>query len=306
MVNQETLDLFANNAAAMAAGDAEHLAKQQLPPDVSCSTGISYDSDDLEAHKLDIYRPQGSDGKTLPVIIDFHGGGLYYGSKENNKCRDMALASHGYAVINANYRLVPSVSFLGQIQDAIKVFDWVRNNAEVHAFSQDNIFVTGDSAGGTLALYAVAAQNSPVLSQAFHIPRVGLNILALAVTSGMFRLRGGVHATALSYYMNGYLQTPGDHIALEPYLDLDKLIIDGTVPPMYMITSSEDFIADNSYELARTLQARHRDFAMTVWPRGKERVLGHIFNITQAGDPDAMQAQQAIDDIARFFDGFAV
>lgn len=51
------------------------------------------------------------EGAALPVIVDFHGGGLYYGNKENNECRDMLLARQGFAVVNANYRLVPSVSF---------------------------------------------------------------------------------------------------------------------------------------------------------------------------------------------------
>ncbi len=85
------------------------------------------------------------------------------------------------------------------------------------------------------------------------------------------------------YYMEGYLQTPADHIKVNPYLDLDKLIVDGDVPPIYMITSVEDFIADNTYELARILHARHKDHAMSVWPKGRERVLGHVFNIVQAG-----------------------
>lgn len=76
---------------------------------------------------------------------------------------------------------------------------------------------------------------------------------------------------ALSYYMEGYLQTPADHIKVNPYLDLDKLIVDGDVPPIYMITSVEDFIADNTYELARILHARHKDHAMSVWPKGRER-----------------------------------
>ncbi len=35
------------------------------------------------------------EGAALPVIVDFHGGGLYYGNKENNECRDMLLAAKG-------------------------------------------------------------------------------------------------------------------------------------------------------------------------------------------------------------------
>ena len=61
--------------------------------------------------------------------------------------------------------------------------------------------------------------------------------------------------------------------------------MDGDVPPIYMITSVEDFIADNTYELARILHARHKDHAMSVWPKGRERVLGHVFNIVQAAIP---------------------
>ena len=96
------------------------------------------------------------------------------------------------------------------------------------------------------------------------------------------------------------LQTPADHIKVNPYLDLDKLIVDGDVPPIYMITSVEDFIADNTYELARILHARHKDHAMSVWPKGRERVLGHVFNIVQAGDPEAGEAHQVICDIADY------
>ena len=77
-------------------------------------------------------------------------------------------------------------------------------------------------------------------------------------------------------------------------------IVDGDVPPIYMITSVEDFIADNTYELARILHARHKDHAMSVWPKGRERVLGHVFNIVQAGDPEAGEAHQVICDIADY------
>ena len=160
--------------------------------------------------------------------------------------------------------------------------------------------MTGDSAGGALALYLCAANGSTQLAGALGLWQSGIEVHALVMTSGMFRLQGGVHANALSYYMEGYLQTPADHIKVNPYLDLDKLIVDGDVPPIYMITSVEDFIADNTYELARILHARHKDHAMSVWPKGRERVLGHVFNIVQAGDPEAGEAHQVICDIADY------
>ena len=43
--------------------------------------------------------------------------------------RDMLLARQGFAVVNANYRLVPSVSFPAQLADAMAVLDWIRDHA---------------------------------------------------------------------------------------------------------------------------------------------------------------------------------
>ncbi|OTA27603.1 esterase [Alloscardovia macacae] len=325
MISQNALDLFAANRAAMAAGDAPHLSAQVLPgPDaVSVMRDVAYVSSaegtSLSEQMLDVYRPAGvATEHPLPVILDFHGGGLYYGSKENNACRDMRLAEKGFAVVNANYRLVPEVSFPTQLQDAMRALVWIRDHADEYGFDLENVFVTGDSAGGALALYLCAANSSAALAGALGLGAVGgvngasgassvssvsgVDVRGLVVTSGMFRLTGGVHATALSYYGEGYFQTPRDHILMKPYLDLDKLIVDAgaSFPPVFMMTSVEDFIADNTYELARIFHARHRDHALKVWPRGRERALGHVFHIVQAGDPSARQASEAIEDIAQF------
>lgn len=303
MIDQEVLDLLECNASSMASSDAPRLAAQKLPWDIERLKDIDYAGDESSEHSLDIYRPKGSGGSELPVIVDFHGGGLYYGDKKNNECRDMRFAEHGFAVVNANYRLVPSVSFPSQLKDAMAVLDWVRDNAEEYGLDAGRVCVTGDSAGGALALYLCAANGSRNVAGALGVRQSGITVQALAVTSGMFRLSGGVHATALSYYIQAYLQTPADHVMMNPYLDLDKLVVDagGGLPPVYMVTSREDFIADNTYELARILQSHHRDHAMKVWQQGRERQLGHIFNITQAGDPEAVEASHAIADIIGFF-----
>lgn len=311
MVDQEVLNLFASNVAAMTKGDAPHLAVQVLPDGVERIKDLPYMperegevSDETRgAHLLDIYKPADAPADVpLPVIVDFHGGGLYYGNKENNECRDMLLAARGFAVVNANYRLVPSVSFPSQLKDAMAVLDWIAAHGAEYGLDVNRVSVTGDSAGGALALYLCAANASAQLAGALGVAPSPITVRALAVTSGMFRLSGGVHATALSYYGQGYFQTPGDHVMMTPYLNLDKLVVDAGegLPPVYMVTSVEDFIADNSYELARILHSRHRNHAMKVWARGDGRALGHVFNIVQAGDPDASEAHEAIADIADF------
>lgn len=61
---------------------------------------------------LDVYRPKSVEG-ALPVIVDIHGGGWYYGDKELNKYYCMSLVKYGFAVVNVSYRLAPGAFDLG-------------------------------------------------------------------------------------------------------------------------------------------------------------------------------------------------
>lgn len=304
MISREVMNLFENNRSSMKANDQPHLSSQQLPDNVKRDKDISYidGKDSREETMLDIYRPSEDADTLMPVVIDFHGGGLYYGNKENNECRDMLFAAQGFAVVNANFPLVPEVSVPTQMRTAIQVLHWVSGHGSEYGLDTNRVCLTGDSAGGALALYLAAANGSPQVAQSLGLTPAGFDIRAMTVTSGMFRLEGGVHATALSYYGQGYFQTPADRITMTPYLDLDKLVVDAGegLAPIYMVTSAEDFIADNTLELARILHRRHRDYGLKVWPMGMERQLAHVFNVVQAGDPTAVEAREVIADMADF------
>lgn len=52
---------------------------------------------------LDVYLPKKED-KPFPVIINIHGGGWVYGTKEVYQYYGMGLAKRGFAFINPNYR----------------------------------------------------------------------------------------------------------------------------------------------------------------------------------------------------------
>lgn len=106
MLSEPVKALFEANTNARHAGDADRLAKEHKPNGVHVLTDLPYGSDQLR--KLDLYRPE-TQHEPLPVIIDFHGGGLYHGDKQNTMCRDMYLAKYGFAVVNANYRHVPQI-----------------------------------------------------------------------------------------------------------------------------------------------------------------------------------------------------
>ena len=72
-----------------------------FPEGVRCSTDIAYADDGIKAHLLDIYRPEDSQEKILPVIINVHGGGLIIGNKEFNRYFCALLCKKGFLVIPA-------------------------------------------------------------------------------------------------------------------------------------------------------------------------------------------------------------
>lgn len=102
-----------------------------------------------EKNLLDIYYPE-TDHK-VPVIIWFHGGGLTAGQKEI----PAALKDKGFCVIGVGYRLSPNVRGTTCITDAAAAIAWVYKNIDRYGGDPDQLFVSGHSAGGYLALMAV-------------------------------------------------------------------------------------------------------------------------------------------------------
>ena len=77
-----------------------------------------------ERLKLDIHHH--AEGKDMPVIVWFHGGGLTGG----NKAVPAELMDRGYVVVAPNYRLIPAVGVEECIDDAAEAVAWTFRNIE--------------------------------------------------------------------------------------------------------------------------------------------------------------------------------
>lgn len=126
---------------------------QSLPKDTyGLKQDISYiASDEKDAYrkercKLDIYYP--TDKKDFPVIVWFHGGGLEGGEKGIPD----ELKNKGVAVVAVNYRLSPKATNPAYIEDAAESVAWTFKNIATYGGSVKDIYVSGHSAGGYLAL----------------------------------------------------------------------------------------------------------------------------------------------------------
>ena len=93
-------------------------------PEVERFDDISY-GEDPKYQILDVYLPKNKTSAKLPVIVNIHGGGWIYGTKETYQFYCLAMAKEGFAVVNANYRLAPDVVYPGELDDINRVFHWV-------------------------------------------------------------------------------------------------------------------------------------------------------------------------------------
>jgi len=103
---------------------------------------------DRDLH-VDVFYPA-KKGK-YPALLLIHGGGWRSGDKSMNTPMAQQLASRGFVVVSAEYRLSLEAKYPAAIHDLKAAIRWMRANANKYRIDSDRIAVGGASAGGQLA-----------------------------------------------------------------------------------------------------------------------------------------------------------
>ncbi|CAL5091305.1 unnamed protein product [Urochloa decumbens] len=116
--------------------------------------------DKAKSLRVRMYKPAASgNNNKLPVLVHFHGGGFCLGSctwaNVHAFCLRLA-AGAGAVVLSAGYRLAPEHRLPAAFDDGAGFLRWLRDQAAADSWLADaadfsRVFVTGDSAGGTIA-----------------------------------------------------------------------------------------------------------------------------------------------------------
>ena len=118
---------------------------QQLESD------LPYVENGHERHVLDIYTPEQSTDKKLPVMFWIHGGGWQVGDKSDVALKPKVLTERGFVFVSTNYRLLPEASMEELVGDVATSLGWVYKNISLYGGDPQRIFVGGHSAGAQLA-----------------------------------------------------------------------------------------------------------------------------------------------------------
>ncbi|GAA0849098.1 alpha/beta hydrolase [Streptosporangium amethystogenes subsp. fukuiense] len=198
-----------------------------------------------------VYRPA-EDGRPLPAIVYFHGGGWVFGSVDRNDAlgRDLAVRN-GAVVISVDYRLAPDHPFPAAADDAWSVVRDVFGRPGVYGADPERIAVCGDSAGGNLA--AVAAWQARDAGFGLAHQLLVYPIADVAMDTGSYRAYAsgfGLGADEMAWFVAQYGGDPVD-----PRLAPVRLADKAGLAPATVITAECDPLCDEGEEYAAQLAA---------------------------------------------------
>ncbi|MDR3070815.1 MAG: alpha/beta hydrolase [Propionibacteriaceae bacterium] len=304
------LDLFSNR----------HLGNH---PQVESEYDRAYLPSEREYWLMDIHRPHNAVGP-MPTIIAVHGGGLFGGDKGQDTAFCQQLAARGFAVLNINYRRTPRHSVRESIADVLAAIDCVANFSADLKVDPDRVFLVGESAGAllvctiSLALVDDNFRRSLELDSvslfeglgsephgegqgdwapaAFDGIRSKLGIRALGLVSPMLaideRSYRGFGVNAINFGRAESEKRLKDALALENLPDLSQL------PPIYGVSSRQDWLFKMSKAFVRRLQNDRAGHFFRFFGKPKTHRLDHIFSVFK---PQYPQSQQVFDEMTAFF-----
>ena len=241
-----------------------------FPEGVRCSTDIAYADDGIKAHVLDIYRPEDSQEKILPVIINVHGGGLIIGNKEFNRYFCALLCKKGFLIYD-------------QIADVFMAMDYIKERLAADGGDSSHVYMAGDSGGACLITYVNAIQNSTNIARAANVTPSGLRINALGLISGMFYTsRFDKIGLFLPKYLYGrdYKKTP-----FAKYVNPENRELLNSLAPVWLVTSHNDFLRRYTTDFEKALTRAEREHELVVFPKNKK--LTHAFSVFEPFMPES-------------------
>jgi acetyl esterase/lipase len=118
--------------------------------------GITYETVDGIENKLDVYQSRTAD-TPRPTLVFIHGGNWVGGSRAASSLFFLPFLEMGWNVVNIDYRLLGTAPAPAGADDCFCAVRWVVQHAKDYNIDPARIVLSGNSAGGHLALLVAMA-----------------------------------------------------------------------------------------------------------------------------------------------------
>jgi len=139
---------------------------------------------DGERLTLDVFFPE-EDG-IYPMVVNIHGGGWTFGTKEMDEALCRYLAGRGYVIFNINYRLAPAHPFPAQVNDCLGAVMWSKDHSREYQADPNLVAVMGDSAGANLSAMVAFAYDYPEFKPTYRSETHNASAKAAVLIYGVY------------------------------------------------------------------------------------------------------------------------
>ena len=241
------------------------------------------------AQVLDVYYADEGNRKDI-VLIDIHGGFYIAGQKEGNRDYASVFLGEGFDVVLVEYRLNDGTRDVSdELADCAAALDYLAVHAEELGLNKDKMFLTGDSAGGHLALYmAEGAADSSVPIRPKEFSAAGVLLSCPAYDFGSFGNAKDYADDFKKWFIGPRFQDRAYLETLSP-----RTFIGGLEAPLFLSTCTRDFIRSQSLALKADCDSLGKAITF-VDIASRDKKVGHIHNVTNIDLPESREVNGAM------------
>ena len=222
------------------------------------------------------------------IILYLHGGGYVVGSINTHRAMVSRIARASNArALAIDYRLAPEHPFPAAVEDATAAYRWLL----AQGYQPGKIIISGDSAGGGLALALLLAIRDAVLpmpagavpiSPWTDLEGTGESVRTRAKKDVMVT-QDNLQSSAKQYY--------GKHDPKNPLVSPVHANFRG-LPPLLIQVGDAEILLDDATRVAKSAKAAGVQVELEVWDD-----MPHVWHVFAKLLPEG---QQAIDKIGKF------
>jgi monoterpene epsilon-lactone hydrolase len=222
------------------------------------------------------------------VILYLHGGGYVVGSINTHRAMVSRIARASNArALAIDYRLAPEHPFPAAVEDTLAAYKWLL----AQGYKPGRIVISGDSAGGGLAIVALLAiRDAKLPMPAGAVPispwtdleGTGESVRTRAARDVMVT-QDNLASSAKQYY--------GAHDPKDPLVSPVHANFRG-LPPMLIQVGDAEILLDDATRVAKSAKAAGVEVDLEVWDE-----MPHVWHVFAKLLPEG---QQAIDKIGKF------
>ena len=267
----------------------KNVPKSTIVEDYDGRIGVQYVENGAPEQVFDVFYAK-PENRRDAVLIDFHGGFYISGKREFNRAFAEVFVKEGFDVVLVEYRLNDRIRDVAdELRDCAAALDYLVVNADELGLNKDSMFLTGDSAGGHLALYMAEGAEDPsmpVHPELFR-PR-GVLLNCPAYDFGKYGEADGYTDEFKEWFVgpkyrdNAYLES------LSP-----RSFIGSYSGPLLLSTCTRDFIRAESLKIKADCEALGRKIEF-VDIESDDRKVGHVHNVTYPDLPESQTVNAAM------------